>query len=110
MAAALHVQFGPGWTTSVLNSFDIHSTLCNEFSNSQKQKHNRDSARKVSIKYKKQRLMTRYGQHTVPPDQSYGSNPAEPDIPADELKKLCQEYLTHKRSIFELHIIVYHHL
>ena len=44
----------------------------------------------------------------------YGSNPAEPDIPADELKKLCQEYLTHlqvaiKRSILNF-ITVRHHL
>ena len=39
--------------------------------------------------------MTRYGQQTVKssPDPSYGSNPAEPDVPADELKRLCQEYL-----------------
>ena len=39
--------------------------------------------------------MTRYGQKTVKssPDPSYGSNPAEPDVPADELKRLCQEYL-----------------
>ena len=39
--------------------------------------------------------MTRYGQPTVnsSPDTLYGSDPAEPDIPADELKRLCQEYL-----------------
>ena len=40
--------------------------------------------------------MTRYGQSTInsSPDTSYGSDPAEPDISADELKRLCQEYLT----------------
>ena len=39
--------------------------------------------------------MTRYGQPTVnsSPDTSYGSDPAEPDVSADELKRLCQEYL-----------------
>ena len=39
--------------------------------------------------------MTRYGQQTVKslPDPSYGSNPAEPDVPVAELKRLCQEYL-----------------
>ena len=96
MAAALRVQFGPGWTTSILNSFGIHSTLCNEFTNSRKRKHDKDSARNISLKYKKQRMMTRHGQQTVKslPDSSYGSNPAEPDIPCDELKRLCQEYLT----------------
>ena len=96
MAAALHVQFGPGWTTSILNSFGIHSTLCDDFTSSRKRKHDRDSARKISLKYKKQRLMTRYGQQAVKssPDPSYGSHPAEPDIPCDELKRLCQEYLT----------------
>ena len=41
--------------------------------------------------------MTRYGQSTVnsSPDTSYGSDPAESDISAGELKRLCQEYLTH---------------
>ena len=95
MAAALRVQFGPGWTTSILNSLGIQSTLCDKFTNSRKRKHDRDTARKITLKYKKQRLMTRYGQQTVKstPDPSYGSNPAEPDVPADELKRLCQEYL-----------------
>ena len=96
MAAALRVQFGAGWTTSILNSFGIHSTLCDEFTNSRKRKHNRDSVRKISQKYKKQRLVARYGQQTVKSstDSSYGNNPVEPDIPPDELKRLCQEYLT----------------
>ena len=95
MAAALRVQFGSGWTASILNSFGIHSTVCDEFTNSHKRKHDRDSARKISLKYKKQRLMTRYGQQTVKcsPDSAYGSNPSEPDISCDELKRLCKEYL-----------------
>ena len=39
--------------------------------------------------------MTRYNQQTVKclPDPSYGSNPAEPDVPVGKLKHLCQEYL-----------------
>ena len=95
MAAALRVQFGPGWTTSILNSFGIQSTVFDKFTSSRKRKHDRDTARKITLKYKKQRLMTRYGQQTVKslPDPSYGSNPAEPDVPVAELKHLCQEYL-----------------
>ena len=101
MAAALRVQFGPGWTTSILKNFDIHSTLCNDFTNSRKRKHEQDTARKISLKYKKQRLMTRYGQQAAKcsPDPSYGNNPAEPDISCDELKRQCQEYLKHLQVI-----------
>ena len=109
-AALLRVQFGSGWTTSILNSFGIYSTVCDEFTNIWKRKHDRDSARKINLKYKKQRLMTRYGQQTVKfsPDSSYGSNPSEPDISCDELKPLCKEYLgclqVHSNdSIIELH-------
>ena len=54
MAAALRVQFGLGWTTSILKSFDIRSTLCDDFTNSWKRKHEQDTARKISLKYKKQ--------------------------------------------------------
>ena len=54
MAAALRIQFGPGWTTSILNNFGIHSTASDEFTNSRKRKHDRDSTRKISLKYKKQ--------------------------------------------------------
>ena len=53
MAAALLVQFGSDWTTSILNNFGIHSTVCDEFFNSRKRKHDRNSARKISVKYKK---------------------------------------------------------
>ena len=103
------VQFGPGWTTSVQNNFGIQLSLCNEFTNSRKRKNNQDSAHKISLKYKK-RLVTRYGHQSVSPDPS---NPAEPDIPADELKKLCQKYLTclqvaTKSSILNF-ITVHHH-
>ena len=88
MAAALRVHFGSEWTTSILNSFGIHSTVCDEFNNNQKRKHDRDSAHKISLKYKKQQLMTRYDQQTVKcsPDSSYGNNPSEPDVLCDELK------------------------
>ena len=95
MAAAVCVKFGSGWTTSILNSFGIPSTACDEFTNTHKRMHDRDSARKISLKYKKQRLMTRYGQQVVKfsPDLSYRSNPSEPDISSDALKRLCKEYL-----------------
>ena len=52
MAASSRVQFGSEWTTSILNSFGIHSTVCDEFNNSWKRKHDRDSAHKISLKYK----------------------------------------------------------
>ena len=95
MAAVLCIQFGPGWTTSILNNFGIHSTVSDKFTNSWKRKHDRDSAHKKSLKYKKQRLMTQYGHQTVKcsSDSSYGSNPSEPDVSSDELKQPCQEYL-----------------
>ena len=95
MAAALRVQYGPGWTTSILMNFGVQSSICDEFTNRRKRKHDKDSARKILLKYKKQRLMTRYGQTAInsSPDTSYGSDPAEPDIPVEELKRLCQEYL-----------------
>ena len=41
--------------------------------------------------------MTRYGQPALnsSPNMSYGSDPAEPDISVNEVKRLCQEYLAH---------------
>lgn len=88
MAAALRVQYGPGWTTSVLSNLGVQSSIYDEFTNGRKRKHNKDSARKVLLKYKKQRLMVRYGQPALnsSPDTSYSSDPAETDISADELK------------------------
>ena len=49
-----------------------------------------DAARKISLKYKKtEALEARYGASVVnSPDSSYGSLPAEPDIPQDELFRL----------------------
>ena len=75
----------------------IQSSICDEFTNRRKRRHDKDNARKVLLKYKKQRLMTRYGQPVLnsSPNTSYGSDPAEPDISVDELKRLCQEYLAH---------------
>ena len=68
--------------------------LSNQFIIRRKRKHNCDSARKVSLKYKKQRLEARYGSSVVnSPDSSYGSLPAEPDITQDELFQLCLEHL-----------------
>ena len=68
--------------------------LSNQFTIRRKWKHDHDSARKVCLKYKKQGLKVRYGSSVVNlPDSSYGSLPTEPDIPQDELFKLCLEYL-----------------
>ena len=96
MAAALRVQHGPGWIATVLMSMGIGGQLqlLDQFTNKRKRKHTQDAARKISLKYKKQRLETRYGASVVnSPDSSYGSLPAEPDIPQDELFRLCRERL-----------------
>ena len=96
MAAALRVQHGPGWIGTVLMSMGIGGQLqlLDQFTNRRKRKHVQDAARKISLKYKKQRLETRYGASVVnSPDSSYGSLPAEPDISQDELFRLCRERL-----------------
>ena len=96
MAAALRIQHGSGWTTTVLQSMGLRDELqlSNQFTIRRKRKHNCDSARKVCLKYKKQRLEGRYGSSVVnSPDSSYGSLPAEPDIPQNELFQLCLERL-----------------
>ena len=53
--------------------------------------------------------MTRYGQFALcnsSTDTSYGSDPAEPAISVDKLKRLCQEYFSwvikHTLSLFIL--------
>ena len=108
MAAALRVQHGPGWTTSILNNLGVQSSICDKYTIGRKRKHDKDNARKILLKYKKQRLMTRYGQATLnsSPDTSYGSDPAEPDISPDELKRLCQEYLARLQVGGIKHIIL----
>ena len=96
MAAALRIQYGSGWTTTVLQFMGVRDDLelSNQFTIRQKRKHDCDSATKVCLKYKKQRLEARYGSSVVnSPDSSYGSLPAEPDIPQDELFQLCLEHL-----------------
>ena len=96
MAAALRVQHGPGWTATTLmamgNTRELD--LLDQFTTRRKRKHVKDSARKISLKYKKQRLDTRYGSSVVnSPDSSYGSLPAEPDVDQNELFRLCRERL-----------------
>ena len=46
MAAALQVQYGPGWTTSILNNMGIQSSICDEFTNRRKQKHDKKQCMK----------------------------------------------------------------
>ena len=101
IAAALRIQHGSGWTTTVLRSMGLSDNLelSNQFTIRRKRKHDRDSARKVCLKYKKQRLEARYGSSVVnSPDSSYGSLPAEPDIPQKELFQLCLERLERIRK------------
>ena len=58
MAAALRVQHGPGWTGAVLmamgNTRELE--LLDRFVNRRKRKHAKDSARKISLKYKNRGL------------------------------------------------------
>ena len=96
MAAALQVQHGSGWTTTVLQSmgYSDNLKLSNQFTIRRKRNHDHHLARKVSLKHKKQRFGARYGSSVVnSSDSSYGSLPAEPDIPQNELFQLCLEHL-----------------
>ena len=94
MAAALRVQYGAGWTTSILNQTGIQSQLQDEYTKHRKQKCELDNARKVCQKYKKWRLESR--GHTCTDsslDSSYGSTPVGSGIPEVELLWLCKEHL-----------------
>ena len=94
MAAGLRVQYGPGWTTSILNQMGIQSQPQDEHTKRRKRKCELDNARKVCLKYKKRRLESRGHSCTNSSlDSSYGSTPAEPDIPEVELLQLCKEHL-----------------
>ena len=94
MAAALRVQYGPGWTTSILRQIGIQSQPQDQYMKRRKQKCDLDNARKVCLKYKKRRLESRGHLCTDSSlDSSYGSSPAEPDIPVVELLRLCKEHL-----------------
>jgi len=111
MAAALRVQHGSNWTIPVLNSMGITSGLdqLEKVTNRRKRKHERDSARKLSLRYKKQRLAARYGPSEADSteDSSYGSNPAEVDVTQDELLRLCREHLQRmKMTVEELNGVI----
>ena len=102
MAATLQIQRGSGWPTTVLQSTGLRDELqlSNQFTITRKRKHNCNSARKDCLKYKKQRLEARYGYSVVnSPDSSYGSLPAEPDIPQNGLFQLCLECLERIQKI-----------
>ena len=89
MAAALRVQHSPTWTTTVLLAMGNNTAkvdVLDQFTNRRKQKYIKDSARKITLKNKRQRLETHYGSSVVnSPDSSYGSLPGEPDIDQHEL-------------------------
>ena len=53
MAATLRVQYGPGWTTSILHQIGIKSQPQEEYTKRRKQKCDLHNARKVCQKYKK---------------------------------------------------------
>jgi len=56
----LHCKYS--MVTTALGHFGIHSELTDEFTRKRKQKHELDNARKVLLKCKKRRLITKYGQ------------------------------------------------
>ena len=94
MAAALRVQCGPDWIAQVWRrlGFNIPALdVVDTHGNRRKRKHTLDSARKVLVKYKRQRLMSKL----VPSNQdtSYGVAAAQVDVTIDELQVLCREYL-----------------
>ena len=92
MGAALRVQCGPKWITHTWRSlFDSVGETLDTASNRRKRKHTLDSARKVLLKYKKRRLLSK--SKPTQPEPSYGDNPVEPDISFDELRRLSKEYL-----------------
>ena len=75
MAAALRVQYGSGWVTHVWRSlFYIASDIVGIHDAQIKLKHFMDSARKDTLKHKKQLLNKCYSR----PDSSYGDTTVHP--------------------------------
>ena len=96
MAAALRLQLGPDWVAKLWQrQFDNPDEVMLKFGRSRKRKHVNDCARKISDKYKRQRLAKRHQLTAVTsqPDHTYGKNSAEPDLEPTALKTLCKEYL-----------------
>ena len=92
MAAALRIQHGPGWLADVWKlAFSSAGDTLVKFCNDRKRQHSSDSARKISEKYKKRRLLSK--SSPCPHDNSYGPAPTQPDISAEELQHLCREYI-----------------
>ena len=91
MAAALRVQYGSGWAAHVWRSlFHTASDIMDIHAAQRKRKHSLDSARKVTLKYKKQRLLSKYH---CKPDSSYRDTAVHPDVSSTELNQLCKDYL-----------------
>ena len=81
------------WMPWSLRNKNEWCLLCNKNA-SKKWKHVKDSARKISLKYKKQTLETHYSSAVVnSPDSSYGSLQAEAGIDQAKLLRLCSECL-----------------
>ena len=94
MAAAPRLQLGPGWVAELWQQhFGEPDAVMLQFSSSRKRKHEADCARKISQKYKRQRIAKYQGVSTAQPDCTYGKNAVEPDLEPAVLKSLCQDYL-----------------
>ena len=93
MAAALSIHYGVKWMIHVWQSlFDSVGETLDTYSCRMKMKHTFDSAREVLQNYKKRQLSTKLSKSTK--DLTNGDAPAEPDIDKDELKSLCNEYIS----------------
>jgi len=77
MSAALRVQYGLGWVVPVLNKMGIQSQPITTFAARGKRKHDQDRARKVLLRYKKQRIDNKY-QSSSSTDLLYGTLAVEP--------------------------------
>jgi len=85
MAAALRVQHGTEWLAKFWKCFSDENEILNTFSNNRKRQHIQDTARKVSEKYKKVRLLSK----NTPNAKGfilYGDAPAEVGPTPDELQ------------------------
>jgi len=63
------------------------------FAVKKKQKHDKDSVRKILNKYKKQRLDSKHQASSSSPDLSHVSLAVDPEPSQEELLRLCREHL-----------------
>ena len=93
MAAAVRLQLEPGWVAALWQRhFKEPEAEMFQFSNSRKRKHEKDCVKKISQKYKRQRLAVHHGVSPAQSDHTYGDNAIQPDVELTVLKSLCEDY------------------